>query len=257
MRRIRASVLLAALGVAAVLLGAPTTALADDGGDMYRLYNQWTGEHFYTAVRAERDSLIEKGWSYEGVGWVAPTSGDAVYRLYNPYVLGGDHHYTKDKGEYDRLQALGWKGEGRGWYSAGHKDAVELYRQYNPFAETGTHNYTTSEGERDALVGAGWRDEGVGWYALDPGRPSLGSSRPELVETACEALDVPDDPMITYILEEPQDLDGDGIETTYVGFLDDNGNNIAYGDFDADGNPCGYVLTYGGKVTFKYVSPQA
>ena len=130
--------------------------------DMYRLYNRWTGEHFYTASATERNSLTSVGWTYEGVGWVAPTSGQAVYRLYNPFVKGGDHHYTMNVEEYNTLETLGWRKEGVGWYSGG---TVKVYRQYNPFATTGTHNYTTDKNENDALVKLGWKAEGVGWYA--------------------------------------------------------------------------------------------
>ena len=130
---------------------------------MYRLYNRWTGEHFYTASTVERDKLKSVGWDYEGVGWTAPTAGDEVWRLYNPFVDGGDHHYTLSESEYDALEALGWKQEGIGWRSGG---SVEVWRQYNPYAETGTHNYTPDGGERDALARLGWKDEGVGWFAV-------------------------------------------------------------------------------------------
>ncbi len=130
---------------------------------MHRLYNQWTGEHFYTASAAERDSLVSVGWTSEGVGWVAPTSGQKVYRLYNPFVAGGDHHYTMDVEEYNTLATLGWEQEGVGWFSGG---TVKVYRQYNPYATTGTHNYTTDKNENDTLVSLGWEDEGVGWYAV-------------------------------------------------------------------------------------------
>ena len=130
---------------------------------MHRLYNRWTGEHFYTASEDERDVLVSVGWTYEGIGWVAPTEGDEVWRLYNPFVAGGDHHYTMSESEYEALEGLGWKQEGRGWYSGGD---VKVYRQYNPYAETGTHNYTTDKAENDALVELGWNEEGVGWYAL-------------------------------------------------------------------------------------------
>ena len=69
---------------------------------MHRLYNQWTGEHFYTANTHERDELVKVGWTSEGVGWVAPESSSTpVYRLYNPYVMGGDHHYTTNASERD------------------------------------------------------------------------------------------------------------------------------------------------------------
>ena len=130
---------------------------------MHRLYNRWTGEHFYTASSGERDYLVSVGWTSEGTGWVAPESGGPVYRLYNPYVEGGDHHYTMDVNEYERLEELGWKQEGVGWRSGGE---VKVYREYNPYATTGTHNYTPSENEHRTLVSLGWKDEGVGWYAV-------------------------------------------------------------------------------------------
>ena len=134
---------------------------------MFRLYNRWTGEHFYTSNTVERDSIIEAGWSYEGVGWIAPGKGAPVYRLYNPYVEGGDHHYTMSAEERDALVEVGWSYEGVSWYSADKETGVPVLRQYNPFASSGTHNYTVSEEERDNLVSLGWKDEGIGWYALD------------------------------------------------------------------------------------------
>ncbi|WP_286163363.1 InlB B-repeat-containing protein [Olsenella sp. SW781] len=140
---------------------------------MYRLYNPYTGEHFYTSSTDERDSLVSVGWKDEGKGWVAPSSGAEVYRLYNPYVEGGDHHYTLSADERDHLVSVGWKYEGVGWYSASDErgentveGAVELYRLYNPNASTGTHHYTLSADERDHLVSVGWKDEGVAWYGI-------------------------------------------------------------------------------------------
>ena len=144
---------------------APCQAIAaETSADMYRLYNQWTGEHFYTASVEERDGLVAVGWTDEGLGWVAPTSGDPVHRLYNPYVAGGDHHYTLSAAERDGLVEAGWEYEGVGWRSAPADTGVPLYRQYNPYATTGTHNYTVSKAENDHLVSVGWREEGVGWY---------------------------------------------------------------------------------------------
>lgn len=136
--------------------------------EMHRLYNKWTGEHFYTASDAERDSLTKVGWTYEGTGWVAPDLGEPVLRLYNPFVVGGDHHYTVSENEYEALQELGWRGEGEGWRSASKNNhqSTPVYRQYNPNAETGTHNYTPDKGENDALVKLGWKAEGIAWYAI-------------------------------------------------------------------------------------------
>lgn len=137
--------------------------------DMYRVYNRWSGEHFYTASTEERDHLVTLGWFYEGIGWVAPTTSQTpVHRLYNS--VAGDHHYTTDVNERDYLQAEGWTYEGIGWYSDdGH--TVALYRQYNPNAFTGTHNYTTSLVENDSLCTSGWIHEGESWYALEVGTP--------------------------------------------------------------------------------------
>ena len=133
---------------------------------MHRLYNKWTGEHFYTASDEEKANLVSLGWTDEGTGWVAPaTSSTPVYRLYNKYVPGGDHHYTTSASECDACVAAGWSYEGIGWYSDDAKGEA-LLRQYNPFATTGTHNYTTSREENDILVRAGWRAEGVAWYGV-------------------------------------------------------------------------------------------
>ena len=139
-----------------------------EGVEMHRLYNKWTGEHFYTANDTEFNVLVTVGWTDEGIGWVAPTEGDEVYRLFNPYVEGGDHHYTLDANEYEELQELGWEAEDVAWHSADAKaeNAVPLYRQYNPYAETGTHNYTADENENDALVELGWKAEGIAWYGV-------------------------------------------------------------------------------------------
>ncbi|WP_248922183.1 InlB B-repeat-containing protein [Olsenella intestinalis] len=139
----------------------------DTGQVMYRLYNPYSGEHFYTASPLERDAVAAAGWSYEGVGWVAPVEeGEPVYRLYNPY--GGDHHYTLSAGERDVLVTAGWNYEGVGWLSCPEDDqgAQPVWRQYNPYARTGSHNFTTSMGEHVALCEMGWRGEGVAWYGL-------------------------------------------------------------------------------------------
>ena len=130
---------------------------------MHRLYNKWTGEHFYTSDDSEFETLVGVGWADEGVGWYAPTEGDPVYRLYNSYAPGGDHHYTMDAAERDHLIAVGWSYEGIGWYSDPFEQ-TPLYRQYNPYATTGTHNYTADAAENATLVDVGWHAEGIAWY---------------------------------------------------------------------------------------------
>lgn len=127
---------------------------------MHRLYNKNTGEHFYTGSTAEKNGLINMGWTFEGTAWQAPTSSSTkVYRLYNPYT--GDHHYTTSSKERNGLTSIGWKYESDCWYSGGNR---VLYRLYNPNAKkAGAHHYTLSSSEKDSLVRAGWRYEGIGW----------------------------------------------------------------------------------------------
>ena len=135
-------------------------------GDMYRVYNPNSGEHFYTSNKAEKDHLVNLGWKYEGIGWKAPTvSNYPVYRLYN--ANGGEHHYTMNVAEKNNLVKLGWKYEGIGWFSADPNDSnsVPLLREYNPNAFSNNHNYTTNANEHNWLVGLGWKDEGKAWYA--------------------------------------------------------------------------------------------
>ena len=135
-------------------------------GEMYRVYNPNSGEHFYTSNKAEKDHLVNLGWKYEGVGWKAPTvSNYPVYRLYN--ANGGEHHYTMNVAEKNNLVKLGWKYEGIGWFSADPNDSnsVPLLREYNPNAFSNNHNYTTNANEHNWLVGLGWKDEGKAWYA--------------------------------------------------------------------------------------------
>ena len=158
----------AALAADAELAGAGLSAQAADAQAMYRLYNPWSGEHFYTADASERNGLIQVGWTYEGVGWMAPQQGDPVYRLYNPN--GGGHHYTKSAGERDLLVSRhGWTSEGVAFYSAakGSARVVTVNRVYNGGLMRGQHHYTTSTAERDNLVRYhGWANEGVGFYGL-------------------------------------------------------------------------------------------
>lgn len=132
--------------------------------EMYRMYNPNSGEHFYTRSDEEREMLIGVGWTYEGVGWNAPSTGLPVYRLYN--ANGGEHHYTMSTDECDMLVNAGWLLEGVGWYSDPNQ-AVPLYRQYNPNAYSCNHNYTASKDENDWLVSLGWTEEGIGWYGVN------------------------------------------------------------------------------------------
>lgn len=161
-------VLLACTVLAALTLAClPTRALADDGDavPMYRLYNQWSGEHLFTIDKGEHDGLVKIGWSDEGVAWQAPkTSATPVYRLYNPY--SGDHHYTKDKAEYDACISQGWRGEDVSFYSADENGGMPIYRLFNQWLTQGTHLYTTDKAEYDNLGIIGWHQEGIAFYGV-------------------------------------------------------------------------------------------
>ena len=162
--------LICALAAVSMLIGAvPVHAEEIQAEALYRMYNPNSGEHFYTENAGERDSLVNNGWRYEGVGWSAPEtapndSHGIIYRLYNPNA--GDHFYTTDNSERKHLISVGWKDEGSCCYSDAESKHVPIYRQYNPNAKTGAHNYTASASERDALIRAGWKDEGIAWYAV-------------------------------------------------------------------------------------------
>ena len=109
----------AAAAAIAVTLLSPALVLASTGEqDMYRLYNPYTGEHFYTSSEGERNMISSVGWTYEGVGWVAPESSRTpVYRLYNGRLKRGQHHYTTRSGERSVLvESRGWSDEGVGLY---------------------------------------------------------------------------------------------------------------------------------------------
>ena len=139
-------------------------AFADN--DVYRLYNYNTGEHFYTSSQVESVGLQKLGWVYEGIGWVAPSEGKPVYRLYNPNAKGGDHYYTESAFERDSLVQKGWHFDGSFWKSGG---TVPVYVAYTN-ASSGAHHYTTTAYERDSLLKVGWKFPSVAWYAAAPGK---------------------------------------------------------------------------------------
>lgn len=147
----------------------PQTVKQPDAVGLYRLYNETSGEHFYTADINEANALVKMGWLSEGIGWYAPKESQyPVYRLYNP--VAGDHHYTRDPMEKQGLESLGWIYEHIAWYSAG-PDGKAVYRQYNPNAVAGSHNYTLDVNEDTALQKMGWVGEDIGFYALNAACP--------------------------------------------------------------------------------------
>ncbi|MGV8999987.1 putative mucin/carbohydrate-binding domain-containing protein [Lactococcus lactis] len=131
--------------------------------EVYRLYNPNSGEHFYTQNFYEKNNLQNVGWRYEGIGWMTASSGQPVYRVYNPNARGGDHYYTLSKWEAQQLVNKGWHWDNNGapaFYSNGSKN---LYVAYNPNAVSGSHNYTTSSYEQNHLLKIGWIYGAIAW----------------------------------------------------------------------------------------------
>ena len=153
-----------------------TTYVFDFSGSsvvrIYRLYNQWSGEHLFTADAAEYADLMELGWINEDIAWNAPDGGTAVYRLYNPYSY--DHFYTSDVSERDHLIDLGWLPDFVGadgapqpaFYSVTNGSTFPVYQLFNPYEQTGTHLWTTSEEEYQDCEHDGWVGEHEKFYAL-------------------------------------------------------------------------------------------
>ena len=129
---------------------------------VFRLYNPRTGEHHYTTDANEKNVLKNSsGWTYEGVGWIAPKTGKPVYRLFNP--KSGEHHYTSDAKEKNTLSSKrGWKYEGVCWYSDTQK-RVAIDRLFQPKRKAiSSHQYTTDANEVKVLTKSyGWKFEGA------------------------------------------------------------------------------------------------
>lgn len=127
---------------------------------MYRVYNKWSNEHFFTTDSTEYKGLVAKGWNDEGVAWYSPEkSSTPVYRLYNKYTT--EHHFTTSKTEYDKCVKDGWTGEDVAFYSGGN---TPVYRLFNQYEKAFYHHYTKSEEEKATCVKNGWTDEEIGWY---------------------------------------------------------------------------------------------
>lgn len=127
------------------------------GTPVFRLYNEGTGEHMFTANEGEAGALVAAGWKDEGTAWANPDPGEAVYRMYNRHT--DDHMFTANFGEALGLQSAGWTYEGVFFFGA--RDGKPVYRLYD--GECGRHMFTADVAERNSLVSFGWRDEGVAW----------------------------------------------------------------------------------------------
>ena len=169
------TMIICALAVTAI----PFTAFAGNNDystvAVYRAYNPFTGEHFYTTNKSEYNYLTSLGWQGEDVASYTSTVSNApLFRMLNPNT--GGHHYARSESERDFLVDIGWQYEGIAFYSF-DLNATPVYRLYNPNAtgdkEAGGHHYTENEAEVDYLVSLGWQDEGVGWYGASRENPNI------------------------------------------------------------------------------------
>ena len=99
------------------------------GTPVYRLFNQYTGEHLYTTSSEEYNTNVAGGWTGEGVSYytvnakggkpvnkeddkkvLTPGKVDSVYRMFNPFVQVGTHLYGGVE-ENAKCLADGWKAD--------------------------------------------------------------------------------------------------------------------------------------------------
>lgn len=146
-------------------------------------------EHFYTANKAERDSLLinfkqsTSGGGYwnpsfgfvafgdEGIeGYLSPTQVPGTVPLYRLYKHPMKHYYTADAADKDRaISQHGYKFENIvGYVSAVQKPGTTpLYRVYRPTKgiTRDDHFYTIKEDEKfGALHKYGYVDDGITCY---------------------------------------------------------------------------------------------
>ena len=132
---------------------------------VWRIFNPATGEHMFTPSKdeydANRNSIFGTRWNGEGIAWIAPKTGQPVYRLYNAnYDRQGlcSHFFTANKSEAENPSnvAAGWRYDNLGeplFYSGG--DAV-IYHARNDLQKL-SHHYTSDFNEYWFL-----------WHTSDP-----------------------------------------------------------------------------------------
>lgn len=153
--------------------------------NVYRLYNQKSMEHLYTASKNEYDQLpkLSKDWKREGVNFqsynVKQTNTKAVNRVYNP--RSGEHIYTQDNYEVKILTSqAGWRSEGVAFYTP-KTSSKPVYRLFNVGAGLGAHFVTADSFEKKSLVSRGWKYEGIAWYNIVA--PTTSKNEKPVIET--------------------------------------------------------------------------
>jgi hypothetical protein len=150
---------------------------SNSGYPVYRLYSSATQSHLWAANIQDRNILINKGYTYEGIAFtsispvrqevVPPAGQELVYRFRD--MPGGDHFWTRDVYERDQMIRSGYHYEGVAIRAKQTWSTSAVYRLYSP--ELHNHLYTTDAWEYNVLASKGWSGEGVAFFA----NPSAGT----------------------------------------------------------------------------------
>lgn len=135
----------------------------DDGSAVYRFYNP-SGYHFFTTSHDEAQIVVNAGWEYEGVAWVAPKNGMGVFRFISSD--GQAHAYTISNAEKTALVEKGFAEEGQAFFAKTDPTFpyLPVYGLYN--VGNGDYMYTVKQPEFATLIDAGWESKGIVFYAL-------------------------------------------------------------------------------------------
>jgi Repeat of unknown function (DUF5648) len=131
---------------------------------VYRFGGMPYGRHFWTTDLNERDSMILRGYVYEGVSWRAyeGAAGSPIYRLSSPPLQ--KHLFTQGENEKNVLSTSpDWRYEGVAWNSNLQPNGSPVYRLY--LKHNAENFLTTDANERSVLIRTGVaNDEGIAWY---------------------------------------------------------------------------------------------
>ena len=131
--------------------------------NVYRLYNEDTQLHLFTASKRDRDAKLndsDETWRDEGTRFsYCYTGNQTIFRL----SLGNQSRLVVD-GSKDHREAetAGFIHENAD-FAVSTQGTVPVYWRYNP--STGNSLYTTSETE---ATSGGWEDRGVAFKACEP-----------------------------------------------------------------------------------------
>ena len=154
--------------------GASSTSSNINNGDtlVYRLYDQQTQKHFYTANSEEIDILTgnQSRFVNEGVAYsVDSTANQQLYRFY--HIHSGQHFYSASDSERDVIvssTSMGYIYEGIAYNvfssQADSESSTGVIRFFDPMR--GTHFYTANalEASLVSVNQPNWIREGVAWY---------------------------------------------------------------------------------------------